>query len=132
MRDTLDLAGAKRTKLGSNAPTQPFKPEVRDLPFALNRPVEDQVPAVPETGEPLPATKVFVARDEGLSKRRRVKDAAREIIAENVRPRVEKLRQASTVVIEEASAIDPSVRFVLIALFLFVVFVLLLLLSFVR
>ena len=42
--------------------------------------------------------------------------------------RVEKIRHASTHVIEEASY-DPSLRFVLVALGLFVVFVILLVLS---
>lgn len=51
----------------------------------------------------------------------------RGVIEEPVK-RVEKIRQASTVVIEEASY-DPSLRFVLVALGLFVVFVVLLVLS---
>ena len=51
----------------------------------------------------------------------------RGVIEEPVK-RVEKIRQASTVVIEEASY-DPSLRFVLVALGLFVVFVILLVLS---
>ena len=51
----------------------------------------------------------------------------RGVIEEPVK-RVEKIRHASTVVIEEASY-DPSLRFVLVALGLFVVFVVLLVLS---
>jgi uncharacterized Zn finger protein (UPF0148 family) len=53
--------------------------------------------------------------------------AARGVIEEPVR-RVEKIRHASTHVIEEASY-DPSLRFVLVALGLFVVFLILLVLS---
>jgi uncharacterized Zn finger protein (UPF0148 family) len=53
--------------------------------------------------------------------------AARGVIEEPVK-RVEKLRHASTHVIEEASY-DPSLRFVLVALALFVVFLILLVLS---
>ena len=53
--------------------------------------------------------------------------AARGVIEEPVK-RVEKIRHASTHVIEEASY-DPSLRFVLVALGLFVVFVILLVLS---
>lgn len=49
-------------------------------------------------------------------------------VIEEPAKRVEKIRQASTVVIEEASY-DPSLRFVLVALALFVVFVVLLVLS---
>jgi len=45
-----------------------------------------------------------------------------------VRPRIEKLRQASSVVLEGATY-DPSVRFVLVAAALFVLFLVLLILS---
>jgi hypothetical protein len=57
----------------------------------------------------------------------RASAAARGVIEEPVR-RVEKIRHASTHVIEEASY-DPSLRFVLVALGLFVVFLILLVLS---
>lgn len=53
--------------------------------------------------------------------------AARGVIEEPAK-RVEKIRHASTHVIEEASY-DPSLRFVLVALGLFVVFIILLVLS---
>jgi len=53
--------------------------------------------------------------------------AARGVMEEPVK-RVEKIRHASTHVIEEASY-DPSLRFVLVALGLFVVFLILLVLS---
>lgn len=132
MPDTINLAGGKRTKRGSNAPTQPFKPEMVKLPFVLDRPAGDQVESAPRVSEGVQSTKAVVASDESHSKRQRVKDAALEIVAENVRPSVEKLRHASSVVFEEAAAIDPSVRFVLIAIFLFVVFAGLLVLSFIR
>ena len=57
----------------------------------------------------------------------RASAAARGVIEEPVK-RVEKIRHASTHVIEEASY-DPSLRFVLVALGLFVVFLFLLVLS---
>ena len=57
----------------------------------------------------------------------RASAAARGVIEEPVK-RVEKIRHASTHVIEEASY-DPSLRFVLVALGLFVVFLILLVLS---
>jgi len=53
--------------------------------------------------------------------------AARGVIEEPVK-RVERIRHASTHVIEEASY-DPSLRFVLVALGLFIVFLILLVLS---
>ena len=49
-------------------------------------------------------------------------------VIEEPAKRVGQIRQASTVVIEEASY-DPSLRFVLVALGLFVLFVVLLVLS---
>jgi hypothetical protein len=49
-----------------------------------------------------------------ISKRQRVTAAARDVVEEKLSPRVEKLRQASNVMLEEASY-DPSLRFVLVA-----------------
>ncbi|HKP73627.1 MAG TPA: hypothetical protein VJT82_11855 [Pyrinomonadaceae bacterium] len=51
-------------------------------------------------------------------------------VGENLRPRVEKLREASIVVFDEASD-DPGLRFVLVAVALFVVFLLFLLFSYI-
>ena len=51
-------------------------------------------------------------------------------VGENLRPRVEKLREASTVVFDEASD-DPGLRFVLIAALLFLVFLFILLFSYI-
>ncbi|HVS21367.1 MAG TPA: zinc ribbon domain-containing protein [Pyrinomonadaceae bacterium] len=57
----------------------------------------------------------------------RASTATREALADNVK-RVEKIRHVSSAMIEEA-AYDPSLRFVLVALALFVIFLVLLLLS---
>ena len=57
----------------------------------------------------------------------RASSAARGAIEDNVK-RVEKIHHVSTVMLEEAST-DPSLRFVLVALGLFVVFIILLVLS---
>jgi hypothetical protein len=65
------------------------------------------------------------APDETRTKRHRVRTAAREAVEENLLPRVEKLRQASTVVFDEA-AYDPSLRFILIAVALFIIFLVIL------
>jgi hypothetical protein len=54
--------------------------------------------------------------------------AARDVFEDNVLPRVEKLRHVSSVVLDEAGY-DPSLRFVLLAVVLFVLFLVLLLLS---
>lgn len=49
----------------------------------------------------------------------RVVGAAREAVGERLAPRVEKLRQASNVVWGEAQD-DPNLRFILVAVFLFI------------
>ena len=49
-------------------------------------------------------------------------------VADNVRDRVEKIRHVSSVVIDQA-AYDPSLRFLLVAALLFVLFVLLVIIS---
>jgi uncharacterized Zn finger protein (UPF0148 family) len=49
-------------------------------------------------------------------------------VAENVRERVEKIKHVSSVVIDQA-AYDPSLRFLLVAAVLFVLFLILLILS---
>jgi uncharacterized Zn finger protein (UPF0148 family) len=54
--------------------------------------------------------------------------ATRDILEDKPRPRVEKLRQASSVVLGEATY-DPSLRFILVAVVLFLAFVVLLILS---
>ena len=67
------------------------------------------------------------SHETARDKLHRASTATREALADNVK-RVEKIRQVSTVMFEEASY-DPSLRFVLVALALFVVFIILLVLS---
>jgi uncharacterized Zn finger protein (UPF0148 family) len=74
------------------------------------------------------------ARDERTTARERTRETlqrasqrTRGAIEDNVR-RVEKIHHVSTVVLEEATY-DPSLRFVLVALGLFVLFIVLLVLS---
>ncbi len=69
--------------------------------------------------------------DERRDKRRRMTNAARGAVEDKLMPRVEKMRQTSAVMLDEA-AIDPSLRFVLIAIALFVIFVALLFISLLR
>ena len=54
--------------------------------------------------------------------------AAKPGVAENVRERVEKIKHVSSVMIDQA-AYDPSLRFLLVAAVLFVLFLILLILS---
>ncbi|MBV9956916.1 MAG: hypothetical protein JO360_00790 [Acidobacteria bacterium] len=94
--------------------------------------VEEQPATESATGNHTHTPRIVAVEEESTSKRQRVKEAARGVVQENVRPRVEKLRQASSTMLEEASAIDPSLRFIIIAVFLFIIFVVMLLLSFVK
>ncbi len=67
------------------------------------------------------------AREKTREKLQRASSVARGALEDNVK-RVEKIHHVSTVMLEEASY-DPSLRFVLVALGLFIVFVILLVLS---
>jgi hypothetical protein len=67
--------------------------------------------------------------DGGHHRRRRVRSAAREAVEEKLGPRVEKLRHASNVMLEEATY-DPSLRFVLVAAAAVILSLLLLLLNY--
>ncbi len=105
-------------------------------PQAVLDPEPDKAPSGPlRAADELPegnhVRQAVSYQEEKPAKGQRVKQAAREMVQENVRPRVEKLRKASNVVIEEA-AIDPSLRFILIAVLIFIIFITLLLLSFVK
>ena len=62
------------------------------------------------------------------SRLNRAKAIARNAVEDDVLHRVEQLRQISSVVIDEASY-DPSLRFVLVAAVLFILFLVMLLLS---
>ena len=79
-----------------------------------------------ENRSPVAAT-APLASDE-RSRRQRVAAAARETVEGKIAPRVEKLRHASGAMLEEASY-DPSLRFVLIAVAIFLLSLLLLLLN---
>ena len=70
---------------------------------------------------------IQVARERTRGTLHRASNVARGAIEDNVK-RVEKIHQVSSVMLEEASY-DPSLRFVLVALGLFVLFVVLLVLS---
>lgn len=69
-----------------------------------------------------------VAESAAPTRRHRVKVAALDAVEGKIAPRVEKLRQASTVMFDEA-ADDPGLRFVLVAALLIILSFVLLLLS---
>ncbi len=131
LKDTAPLDSHQENKAEVTTPKPPaktvrFKPEEKTRVVEAESKANDRQPAVVETH------KLSVEVLEGMqSTRNRVKSAARGIVEDNVRPRVEKLRHASSAVFEEA-AIDPSLRFVLIALILFILFIVLLLFSMIK
>jgi uncharacterized OB-fold protein len=90
------------------------------------------VSAISAGVENRPRAKVYQEpRVERGNKRRRMTNAARGAMEDKLMPRVEKMRQSSAVMFDEA-AIDPSLRFVLIAAALFAIFVVLLFISLLR
>ena len=96
-----------------------------------NPPAAAVEPAKTEAGDPAMNSVAAVSKHGTYEKARdslhRGSSATRGALADNVK-RVEKIRHVSTAMFEEASY-DPSLRFVLVALGLFVVFLVLLLLS---
>jgi hypothetical protein len=66
------------------------------------------------------------ARPRGRGQR--VVGVARDVVEERLAPRVEKLRQASNVVWGEAQD-DPNLRFILVAVFLFILALVIILLG---
>ena len=80
-----------------------------------------------DTGEKAAVEDRHTARERTRETLHRASTMARGAIEDNVK-RVEKIHHVSTVMLEEATY-DPSLRFVLVALGLFLIFVLLLILS---
>ncbi len=107
-------------------PAEELAPQVApeiSTPAAVKSSVDDPVAAVSEP-DPVSKTGTYEKAREGLH---RASTATREALADNVK-RVERIRHVSSAVFEEATY-DPSLRFVLVALAIFVVAVVLLLLS---
>lgn len=122
--EATDLASDKAPDVTPDAevdePSSSAEPPIAKTSAATVNPKDDEsVTAVHRRGE---KTRERLHRASEVSRR-----VTRGVIEEPAK-RVEKIRQASTVVIEEASY-DPSLRFVLVALGLFVLFIVLLVLS---
>lgn len=126
----------KRVAAGAGEDTAPLTPEsgvqgltTDEANSAATKPLNSENSGVPPTPfsirssarrkQPLQATVGMVHRAE---------PAPREVVEEDGLNRVEKFRQMSSAMIDEA-AYDPSMRFLLVAAVLFVLFLLLLLLS---
>jgi hypothetical protein len=92
----------------SAATTDASKPESASLPAQIAR---EQI----ASGRAPEASAEMRARGKG----QRMVGAARGVVEERLAPGVEKLRQASNVVWSEAQD-DPNLRFILVAVFLFI------------
>jgi predicted nucleic acid-binding Zn-ribbon protein len=112
--------GATESAVLSEAPEPP---RVSAEPAAPIKAVEAEV----NTEKASVVEDRHTARERTRETLHRASNRARGAIEDNVK-RVEKIHHVSTVMLEEATY-DPSLRFVLVALGLFVVFVILLILS---
>lgn len=101
----------------ASTPTAPPKPETISLPAQVAR---EQI----ASGKPLAPP--VEPRPRGKSKQ--MVGAARNVMEERLAPRVEKIRQASNVVWSEAQD-DPNLRFILVAVFLFILAIIIILLG---
>ena len=81
----------------------------------------------PET-KPLVATPTAVPQEASNQQQPTLPPNAPNVARENVRARVDKIRKVSSVVIDQA-AYDPSLRFILVAAALFILFLFLLIVS---
>jgi hypothetical protein len=93
-------------------------------PAIANVPAQDSGKKSDPPADPVSRAGTYGKARESLH---RASTATREALADNVK-RVEKIRHVSSVVLGEATY-DPSLRFVLVAIGIFVVFLVLLLLS---
>jgi hypothetical protein len=96
--------------------------------------IDPPAPAAKAAGE---AAGAFEGRAGGAQGRGQIQGRVRQHASavgsragETLRPRVEKLREASVVVLDEAAE-DPGLRFLIVAALLFVVFLILWLLSYI-
>jgi hypothetical protein len=96
---------------------QPAKTEQVSLPAQIAREQLASGRAVEPMPDPRPA-----------GRGQRVVGAARDVVEERLAPRVEKLRQASNVVWGEAQD-DPNLRFILVAVLLFILALVIILLG---
>ena len=130
--EAAEIPARRITDTGRNASTIDPQESASTPPAAPVTPVQDSLARSTPGESQLHAEAVAATRpphDDGRSKRQRMTAAARDVVEEKLSPRVEKLRHASNVMLEEA-AYDPSLRFVLVAVALVLLSLLLLLLNY--
>ena len=128
----LRAAGVPASDADDVARESAVAPDAVPEPPRADEPAKDENPKLstedvaPPTIDPSKAPR-HGARERTRETLHRASNVARGAIEDNVK-RVEKIHHVSSVMLEEAHY-DPSLRFVLVALGLFLVFVLLLVLS---
>ena len=126
------LAASHKSERGEDEHHEAQEPVSVDVSSAANAKTEGDKPLIdsPATREKAsdrPEDQRATARERTRETLQRASQRTRGAIEGNVK-RVEKIHHVSSVVLEEASY-DPSLRFVLVALGLFLLFVILLVLS---
>lgn len=122
---------AEETASDSKTDGEANPPVSEPVVAAADQPPETKSDTALKTDESTSTPPAARRGDKTRERLHRASEVARGVtrgVIEEPAKRVEKIRHVSTVVIEEASY-DPSLRFVLVALGLFVVFVILLVLS---
>jgi len=122
---------AEETAADSKTEGEANPPVSEPVVAAADQPPETTPDSAIKTDESTSTPPAARRGDKTRERLHRASEVARGVtrgVIEEPAKRVEKIRHVSTVVIEEASY-DPSLRFVLVALGLFVVFVILLVLS---
>jgi hypothetical protein len=123
------VSSPRKPKADENPDAAPPDSSVNETSSSVQPAIAEASAATVNADEPVPT--VHRRGEKTRERLHRASEVARGVtrgVIEEPAKRVEKIRHASTVVIEEASY-DPSLRFVLVALGLFVVFVILLVLS---
>jgi len=128
-----EVVAAESTAVDGPPPTegeQNAKPATNPAANSAARPGSEpeRKPGRARTGRERAGASTALAANKARQTIQKATTAARDKLEDNVRPRVDKIRQASSVVLEEANY-DPSVRFILVAGALFVLFLILLILS---
>lgn len=127
-----EMPPRRKTDAGLNAPTVGL-PESAPSPPASDLAATQESFGRDALGESHQRSEVAATMtmddNDAISKRQWVTTAARGMVEDKLSPRVEKLRQASNVMLEEVSY-DPSLRFVLVAAAVIVLSLLLILLNY--
>ena len=131
--EVAEMPARRKVEGGTDTPppaltTQPSSVAASAASVAPAQEIPSPNAASEERPRVVATTTPLTPETEERSRRQRMTTAARGAVEGKIAPRVEKLRQASSVMLEEASS-DPGLRFVLIAIAIFILSGLLFLLN---